>query len=839
MTHELILTSVARGLDPKDRGFCPVAVDSRISPQVVQTLTTLSGYRYLVTESGDLFLRSPVAYSHLILPGGSEHVLSRVAGAGTDWQGQPNALAHHIVLKREERSVESPAWLLALPGFHLSEWNEPPIRFTCGRPIPTLTNPPSLTRRQQIARQCRWLDPMKMALTSSVDIDTTAYSFNGNEEQIALAAPPTTPCPTWKESMGDPGWGGVLAETVFTGQPIVLIYNPGQNILPLFVEALALLPEQTAWQTTFCTYFMGFPDDILCQWKGVVADSEEAALLTKDANNLIIDLTAPKEEAPPGKYVDYARFGQEHMLPQDIEECASTIITTSAETKSHSDIAEQKTDKLYIVPGSMPTKVHVPVPPKIQLPKKHNSPLESLLRRSSRFQFYLLYSIMFALVLFLLVLAVDQAGNFGIVEVLRNWNQQTALVPPDIQESEPEPEITSELDAPAEAVPEHIEQETVIASNNLRKIFETHKAEQRESLLQFLASFNVPEFLAIHFPDMQDFQIDVPEKKTFAELSPLHGFGMALELRFIPLFELPTMRVETSLVLESLPDLVWRVSAVEIETGIATPMFLFRLTEAGLEMDWQHEGLTHQYLYDTILSSLGFLQLSVADMPETAKLIPLLVPVEAEPMKVSDLANLSEQDPPEHAIDLPFASELWQAIFATMKPPFILHLEVLAEPVGDWTQTESPSTSEFQAVVHTGQQAKKTGESGDTFENIVVLFVSEASLERIVWKGDAYAERLRAEQETIRLEREDLTSHVDQLRTQAFEGNENAKQELDEHKAKPQALKYRLDVIESILEKLPAAYKELSENESGRFHYSVFLESESTNRQLLILRTVP
>jgi hypothetical protein len=850
MTHELILTSVARGLDPKDRGFCPVAADVGITPRVFEHLAALSGYRYLIDDSGDLSQRSPVTYSHLILPGGLEHVLSRVAGIEADYQGQPNALAHHIVLEVMECPAESPAWLMSLPGFHFSEWNESPVRFARGRPVPTLTNPPSLTRRQQIARQYRWLDPQKTTLTIAVDLDTRVYltTAKDNDEQITLAAPPTTPCPAWKELTGDPGWGGVLAETVFTGQSVVLIYDPTQNILPLFVETLALLPEFSAWRTTFSTYFTGLPAEIPCQWKGVIAGSEEAEQLASDPHCLVMNFTVPMGMAPEGKYVDFARHGFEHMLPLDMEEYVATIAAVNAETKTHSDDPLERTERLDTLsapaPINMPSHIPSPPPPKIQLPQKQAGSLDSFLRRSSRFQFYFLYSIMFALVLFLLVLAVDQAGNFGIVQSLQNWNQQTVLVPPEMQEPEQWQGQNGipELEAQAEADLGQIEQEIFAELEAPRKTFAEYRAEQREPLRQFLAIFDTPESLAINFPGVQDFQIDLPEKRTFAALHPLHDYWAALEIRFIPLFDLPWMRVETSPVVEFLPDLVWRTSAIDIDTDLATPMFHFQLTELGLEMDWQPEGLNTQYLYDTILSSLGFLQLSVADMPETAIEIPLFVPLEIAPMKVSDLANLSEQEPPEYLIELPFASELWQAIFATMNPSLTLRLEVRAEPEGNWVQIEMLSDSEFQAEVLTTQQAGRPMESGETvFEYIGILFSAEASLEGVVWKGDEYAERLRSEQEDLRFLKEELERRIWQLQNRIFSEGRDATllEELEKHRAEVQTLNLRHGEIESILERLPAAYREISENASGYFYYSVFLESESTHRQLLILRTVP
>ena len=832
MTHELILTSVAQGLDPKESGFCPVAVDSEVSPRILRHLQTLNSYRHLAPTSDGFPHRNPVAYSHLILPGEIEHVLSRVADAGTEYNNQPSVLAHHIVLDRIEAPPESPGWLLALPGFHFEDWTGPPLRFPQGRPIPTLTTPPSLTRRQQIARQCRWLDPQKMALVGSVNIESESYrvSVQNNDEQIALAVLPTSPCPVWKTLSGDPGWGGVLAETALTEQPVVLIYNPYQNILPLFVEALALLPSRFAWKVTFSTYFTGLPDTMPCQWKGVVAGSPEAEQLTKDANNLILDLTVSLGEALTGKYVDFARIGQEYMIPLADEENVTALV--NADTKSYEDT---RTDLLTPLPAPPLDKIATPTIQTVPPPKSRTGLSELFLRRTSRFQFYFLYSIMFVLVLVLLILVADKSNLIDVRQMVQSLNQSSNNLLRDPEPApQPEDETESELDqVDAKIVPE---------PDDPHILFAEIRDQQREPLLRLFEDFDVPPFLAINFPDVKDNNdIDPPVKKAFGELSPLHPFGSALELRFVPLFELPKMTVNTRLDFDALPDLVWKVEAIDSETHEGTPMFLFQLTEAGLEMDWQLEGLNNQYLYDTILSSLGFLQLSVADMPETVKQIPLFTPEQVEPVEISALAELPESETPEIVVELPFATELWQNIFTEMNPPKTLVLEVRAEPKGNWVRMEpSPSPSEFHADVQTSQQVGKPTEGGETvFEKISIPFGASVSLEKIVWKGDEYAGRLQSERENIKSKKADLEKKVEQIKAKIFDNRatEADKTEREGYEAELKKYDIRLKEIEGILEKLPAAYTELGQNESARFYYSVSLESADGKRKLLILTT--
>jgi hypothetical protein len=833
MTHELILTSVAQGLDPGDHGFCPVAASAGISPRIVQCLASLNSYRRLTAQSGG----SHVAYSHLIFPGGLEHVLSRVADAGTDYRGQPNIFAHHIVLEGMECCTEGPGWLLALPGFHFSAWNDPPVRFAHGRSIPTLTNPPSLTRRQQIARQSRWLDPQKIALTGSVDTASEDYlaTVRSNEDQISLSAPPTSPCPAWQKLSGDPGWAGVLAETAFTEQPIVLIYKPGQNILPLFLEALALLPPRSSWRVTFCTYFTGIPGTMPCQWKGVVAGSREAKILAKDSNNMVLDLTVSLGDAFAGKYVDYARLGQEYLLPLDAEEYAAA----NADTKSFGDEAKAGTDRMGHSSGTPMDKASDPALAVIQLPKKPPGLLESFLHRSSRFQFYLLYGIMFALVLFLLVLAVDQVGEFGIVQKLRQWNLPPVSEPHEEPEPEHEHDVVSPLDEVGEPEPEKAD--LVVQEDTRKKVFDENREEQKIPLLQFLESFNFPEYLAIQFPDVHDGRIDVPEKQCFEELASLHPFGAALELQFIPLFELPDMLIETRQQPDALPNLVWLTCAIDTETRLETPMFLFQLTEFGLDMHWQPVGLSNQNLYNTVLSSLGFLEFRVADTPSSAIEIPLFEPIKAEPVKVAELMKLAVSVTPEHVVELPFASELWQSVFADMNPPLSLRLEVRVEPPGDWAQTNPSPVSEFSAEVLTSQQAGKLTENGETvFESVGIQFAADVALEKVVWKGDKYAERLRVERTHIKSTKDGWEKKKEQLQGKIFSGgilNDAEKREFEECDVKQRELKFRLDEIENILGKLPEAYKEIGENNVWCFCYSVFLESREGTRRLLVLTT--
>jgi hypothetical protein len=269
-------------------------------------------------------------------------------------------LAHHIVLSEDELVVEGPAWLLALAGFHITQWYTPPINFPLGRPVPTISlyGIPPQTCRQKIARERLRLDPQKMSVTphKQISAEILRQNIQLTEEQIASADFPTSPCPTWQDITGDAGWGGVLTEAARNRKEAAIIYPQNMNPLPLFVEALAILPAQFLWNTTFTTYYIdpnnndhNFNSDsgsglssgklesnknfrpspktqqqtqqqtqlVIAphNWKAVVEGSPEAETLKKRNDILIIDLTRKPVEPPEGIFVKYAKTGEENDLP--------------------------------------------------------------------------------------------------------------------------------------------------------------------------------------------------------------------------------------------------------------------------------------------------------------------------------------------------------------------------------------------------------------------------------------------------------------------------------------------------------------------------------------------
>jgi hypothetical protein len=267
MSHELIYTSVAQGLRPGTRGFCAVAQTNGIPAGLLERLESISGYRHLFEPHTAQAHLNPVAWSYLRITAANVRfqVLSRVADAGLDYSQRTNKLAHHLACSAPECPAAGPAAALRQPGLMLTSWNEQPHMLTAGR-VP-----------------------------------------RGGDR-------PAQPCQQWQRVLGDAGWAGLLAETIQNKTDAYVIYQPGLEVLDLFLEALALLPAEQRWEATFQTYFTRLPPGIDCRWRGVIAGSEEESLARRSSNALLIDTTRPAGVPKETPGVLAARAGQ--PLPQ-------------------------------------------------------------------------------------------------------------------------------------------------------------------------------------------------------------------------------------------------------------------------------------------------------------------------------------------------------------------------------------------------------------------------------------------------------------------------------------------------------------------------------------------
>ena len=287
MIQELIYTSVPRGLKPGTQGFCTVACTSGMSPHLQTRLESLSGYRAVYSPNDSNASKNPAVFSHLVLNVGGtfQHVLSRTSDAGLDYTQRANKISHHLVFDATECTDAGPASLLSQPGLFQTVWNQKPTLF-----------PP--------------------------------------DKQFLRSALPPRVCVHWQRLTGDAGWGAMLADTVQNQRPVSLIFSPGTELLPLFDEALALLPPELRWKATFTTYYCHQPAGINCQWKGILVDSPEMSQARVSASTLVIDLTRPLPSPnAPSSLLELARNGVSTNPPGD----KTTPIVPHLETLPHAE----------------------------------------------------------------------------------------------------------------------------------------------------------------------------------------------------------------------------------------------------------------------------------------------------------------------------------------------------------------------------------------------------------------------------------------------------------------------------------------------------------------------
>jgi hypothetical protein len=270
MSQELHYTSVARGLKPGSRGFGTVAATANLPQTVAERLEALSAYEAVYPPGDPSAALNPIEYVHVRLTavGHVQEILSRIGPAGLDYSGRPNKYAHHVILEPEERPEGGPAWLLSQPGFLRDAWQGEPRILADGPCVPAGDRVPGIAQ-------------------------------------------------AWLDLTGDAGWAGVLAESFLNDprRPVFLVFQPGMELLPLFVEAIALLPVPRRWDVEFSTYFTSLPPGISCTWRGVLDGSPQAKIARRLPNALIVDLCRPLDRAQGGGLVHLARTGERLDTP--------------------------------------------------------------------------------------------------------------------------------------------------------------------------------------------------------------------------------------------------------------------------------------------------------------------------------------------------------------------------------------------------------------------------------------------------------------------------------------------------------------------------------------------
>lgn len=123
MSFQYVHTSAKRGLEPGKSGFCCVARDADIPPDLIQALEKQSRYHHFSKGVSPNIMR----HSILTLRSGVYHVLSRIQDSGTDYSRRNNHIAHHIAFTEEETlALPNPASILVHWSKWLPAWDDPP-----------------------------------------------------------------------------------------------------------------------------------------------------------------------------------------------------------------------------------------------------------------------------------------------------------------------------------------------------------------------------------------------------------------------------------------------------------------------------------------------------------------------------------------------------------------------------------------------------------------------------------------------------------------------------------------------------------------------------------------
>ena len=242
MAYEIVSTSSPNNLEGKT-GFGTVIKTQRLPIAIDIAVSGLNGYTHLF-GAGDP--KNPICWSYLQIRADNKtyYVLSRIADSGADHTLRSNRLASHLILQsRELTSCSAGPAAIMQGGEIISSYNG------SAREVPE-----------------RVLKP-----------------YSAQSPKV---------CQRWKQLTGDAGWAGLLAESVMSNKSAYVIYNPGTDLLPLFAEAINLIPASFRWKATFSTYYSSQVERYNCLWRGIVIGSPSANAIPQ-GDYVVIDLTKP------------------------------------------------------------------------------------------------------------------------------------------------------------------------------------------------------------------------------------------------------------------------------------------------------------------------------------------------------------------------------------------------------------------------------------------------------------------------------------------------------------------------------------------------------------------
>ena len=277
MANQSVYTSVPQGLWSGAGGYATVLSTEAIPRALAEFLEGLSTYSIRDQYKGETIsatqknyellssLNPPsVSYMQFKYRGDNVRVLARTCLAGFDYSKRLRKLSHFLVMTPNDLTDAGPAWLASQDGIFLVNWGGTPT---------LLREEKALPKGQLRANKC----------------------------------------PTWHAKTGDAGWAGALAKSALDPQAknaYVVVSNPA-DLMPLFIEATALLPADRRWNCTFSTLYAELPLSVECKWRGIVAGTPEHRALASVRNALVIDTTKQLPSLEPSLEVACARGGRE------------------------------------------------------------------------------------------------------------------------------------------------------------------------------------------------------------------------------------------------------------------------------------------------------------------------------------------------------------------------------------------------------------------------------------------------------------------------------------------------------------------------------------------------
>jgi hypothetical protein len=263
MSFEFVHTSVERGLRGES-GFTVATVTRGLPAGLEPSLAELSAYDF---DANRAVGADRIDWAHRILSiqGKSYTVLSRTAPCGNDWSGRPNRIAHHLIVDANDRAVGGPAWMLAqFKGFH--------------------------------------------SVAPTVEERAVGPS-------LPKGAEPVRPADAWRAAGFDPGWAGMIAQTLLEAPQTTccVVLPDGVDGLPLVLDVLALLPEEKRWFVTFSTRFQRLPAGGRCQLRLLRAGAIGVRAMLAEPGTRAIEVK-PGVSAGEGDAAKAAREGRQVRL---------------------------------------------------------------------------------------------------------------------------------------------------------------------------------------------------------------------------------------------------------------------------------------------------------------------------------------------------------------------------------------------------------------------------------------------------------------------------------------------------------------------------------------------